>query len=375
MSSLEQIGELYFEFLYPGDDICGPIARDDPSIIDQDLAKIVAIDLSKIGTEDYDQSSQARRMISGDHNSGKFSFLQFHFSSPSQINGICFCVERKDYFKNLKFDFYDEFGHVLTKKCVIPGSEFHESWFFARIDLSDIVKCEITFIYDGEGEEGKKNKNFSMISLFFVRKDSPEEFSARKVEKISLKKLWSTATSMKPQFLREGSRFSPIIPFDDPRIVFPHVSMVTATNDAYGPQSEYYDESENAQRMLVGKSDVWFSHLTIPFSSPSSLKGALISIAKYKSSPSLLFIFTLDDGTKICRKYEFPYPYPGSIFDFEWNFLPIALSGVVSCEVKGKGRWAFKQSRCFYLESLVFVKQDITIKTQEKTVKEEPEEK
>ncbi|GKT27404.1 hypothetical protein ADUPG1_000029 [Aduncisulcus paluster] len=126
--------------------------------------------------------------------------------------------------------------------------------------------------------------------------------------------------------------------------------MVKGKNYWYCKESEEYDQSEEAQRMLKGEGEVTLSHLSIPFPSPSPMKGAYICVDEYDSSPSLLFTFTDCDGKKTCKKYEFTKPEN----DYEWHFLPIDLDNVVLCEIEGKGTWYEKKSRCFCINSLVF---------------------
>ncbi|GKT25271.1 hypothetical protein ADUPG1_012986 [Aduncisulcus paluster] len=91
------------------------------------------------------------------------------------------------------------------------------------------------------------------------------------------------------------------------------------------------------------------SHLSIPFRSPSPIKGAYICVEKDDSSPSLLFSFIDCDGmTSI--KYEFTRPK----HEYEWHFLPIDLPSVSLCKIEGKGMWREKSSREFWINSLVF---------------------
>ncbi|GKT28615.1 hypothetical protein ADUPG1_004994, partial [Aduncisulcus paluster] len=125
-------------------------------------------------------------------------------------------------------------------------------------------------------------------------------------------------------------------------------------HDLYCQESKEYDQSEEAQKMLKGEDSVSLSHLSIPFPSPSPMKGAYICVEKDSSSPSLRFTFTDCDGKKTSKKYEFIRPK----HRFEWHFLPIDLDNVVLCEIEGKGSWWGKNSRCFDIPSLIFFREE-----------------
>ncbi|GKT20101.1 hypothetical protein ADUPG1_011647 [Aduncisulcus paluster] len=133
--------------------------------------------------------------------------------------------------------------------------------------------------------------------------------------------------------------------------------MVKCKNDSLCKESEYYDRSSQAQAMLKGECGVALSHLSIPFPSPSPMKGAYICVKMYYSSPFLLFTFTDCDGKKTSKKYEFTR----SKHEYEWHFLPIDLDNVILCEIEGKGMWMEKNSRYFYIYSLVFTMPEETI--------------
>ncbi|GKT31845.1 hypothetical protein ADUPG1_006180, partial [Aduncisulcus paluster] len=172
-------------------------------------------------------------------------------------------------------------------------------------------------------------------------------------------KLWSEAPVVKPEFVKEGDeksfgKDSIPIPRDDPKLVDPSFSMVKCKNDSKSKESKGYDRSSEAQKMLKGEDDVLLSHLSIPFPSPSPMKGAYICVHHRLSSPSLFFTFTDCDGKKTSKKYEFTRPE----YKYEWHFLPIDLPNVVLCKIEGKGTWNMKSSRWFYIYSLVFLRGD-----------------
>ncbi|GKT32395.1 hypothetical protein ADUPG1_006565, partial [Aduncisulcus paluster] len=221
-----------------------------------------------------------------------------------------------------------------SKKYEFPEFE-GEHWYFLPVDLPDVVLCEIT----GRGREGE---SFEIESLLFIREETHEEVKAREAKE----KLWSKAPVVKPEFINEYGASIPI-PRDDPKIVDPSFSMVKCKNARFSKESKEYDQSSGAKRMLKGESDVSLSYLSIPFPSPSPMKGAYICVDKYCSSPCLFFTFTDCDGKKTYKKYEFTRQK----HKYEWHFLPIDLDNVVLCEIEGKGTWYDKNCRVY---SLIF---------------------
>ncbi|GKT35405.1 hypothetical protein ADUPG1_008574 [Aduncisulcus paluster] len=352
------------EFVHEGDSNCCPIPGDAANIKSVAVPTIEAIDRTKEegdheydqsseaidGTQEewhekYDQSSNAQKMMKEECNDGHFTHISIPFSSFSPMKSAYICLDGGAWISPpsyLIFTLTSSKGEKTSKKYEFPGFR-RKHWYFLPVDLPDVVLCEIT----GKGID---TEYFEIQSLVFIREETPEEIKSREARE----KLWSEAPVVKPEFVKEGNwkswgRDSPI-PRDDPKLVDPSFSIVKCKNDAYSKESGFYDMSSRAQRMLKGKDFVSLSHLSIPFPSPSPMKGAYICVGKDSSSPSLLFTFTDCDGKKIFKKYEFTEPkYP-----FEWHFLPIDLDNVVLCEIEGEGRWMAKNSRWFEICSLVF---------------------
>ncbi|GKT31701.1 hypothetical protein ADUPG1_006073, partial [Aduncisulcus paluster] len=275
--------------------------------------------------------------------------ISLPFSTSTPIKGAYICIRGKliRYSpSHLIFSLTSSKGEKMVKKYEFSELE-KTSWFFLPIDLSDVVLCEIT-------GKGRKKESFTIFSLIFFREETHEETIFREAKEAFREKLWSEAQVVKPEFVQEGDRYSITIPRDDPKLVDPSFSMVKCKNDAFSKESEKYDQSSRAQKMLKGECGVWLSHLSIPFPSPSPMKGAYICVYKYDSSPSLLFTFTNCDGKKVSKKYEFTRPK----HYYEWHFLPIDLDNVVLCEIEGKGRWIEKNSRYFDISSLVFFREE-----------------
>ncbi|GKT28594.1 hypothetical protein ADUPG1_000747, partial [Aduncisulcus paluster] len=144
--------------------------------------------------------------------------------------------------------------------------------------------------------------------------------------------------TVQPEFIHEGNKWCCLIPGDAPNIKsakFPTIKAIDGTKE----EGEFgYDQSSEAQEMMKaeGQFDLaYFTHISIPFSSSSSMKGAYICLWDFTSPPSHLIItLTSSKGEKTSKKYEFP-EFRGD----RWYFLPVDLPDVVLCEITGKGRW------------------------------------
>ncbi|GKT27032.1 hypothetical protein ADUPG1_013578 [Aduncisulcus paluster] len=340
MSSSTEIQIVKPEFIHEGDIDCCPIPRDAPNIKSSDIPSIKAINETKEEDDgEYDQSVKAQKMMKGGVIGGYLTHISIPFSSCSPMKGAYICLW--DYMSppsHLTFTLTSSKGDKTSKKYEFPEFESLH-WCFLPVDLPDVVLCEIT-------GKGRKEEYFCIRSLVFIREESYEETFSREARE----KLWSEAPVVKPEFVKEGGRKSIPVPRDDPKLVDPLFSMVMCKRGSLSKESKYYDQSSDAQRMLKGEEGVWLSHLSIPFPSPSPLKGAYICVSEYGSSPSLLFTFTDCDGKKTFKKYEFTKPE----HDYEWYYLPIDLDNVVVCEIEGKGTWCAKNSRDFCIDSLIF---------------------
>ncbi|GKT35500.1 hypothetical protein ADUPG1_008650 [Aduncisulcus paluster] len=310
------------EFIHEGHWFCCPIPRDSRNIKSAAFPTIKAI-------EDRNEEEGAYICLDG-------------YSLPPS---------------HLIFTLTSSKGAKTSKKYEFPEFKYIY-WYFLPFDLPDVVLCEIT-------GKGREKEWFGIDSLVFIsREETPEEIKAREARE----KLWAETPVVKPEFVKEGDeeskgRASIPIPRDDPKLVDPSLSMVKCKNDAFSKESKEYDRSSDAQKMLKGKDvvGVRLSHLSIPFPSPSPMKGAYICVDKDWSSPSLLFTFTDCDGKKTSKKYKFTKPESLNELKYEWHFLPIDLDNVVSCEVEGKGTWCAKNSRCIGINSLIFAMSEETV--------------
>ncbi|GKT34425.1 hypothetical protein ADUPG1_007781 [Aduncisulcus paluster] len=319
------------EFVHEGNLFCCPIPCDSPNIICPESSNITAKNETKEeGDEAYNQSSNAQMMMEGGDTSGFFTHISIPFSLPSPIKGAFICLDLfSDYLTppaDLTFTFTSSRDGKTSKKYDFPDFTCKAcGWYFLPIDLSCVTFCEIT-------GKGKEKRYFHIKSLVFFREETPEESIVRETEGL----LWSEALIVKPQFAKKGYRDSIPISRDDPMLISPLFPMVKGKDDSFYKGSESYDQSSDAQKMLRREDFlpgcVSLSHLSIPFSSPCSLKGAYICVHSHTSSPSLLLTFTVSDGKKTFKKYEFTQPKS----EYEWYFLPINLLNVILCEIRGK---------------------------------------
>ncbi|GKT23892.1 hypothetical protein ADUPG1_012569 [Aduncisulcus paluster] len=358
MNSLFFVRVKYFapvepQFIHEGNSSCCPIPRDAPNIKSAELPLIIAIDKTEEeGEYGYDQSSNAQQMMKGGCNNGDFTHISIPFSSSSPMKGAYICLDGDSSPPSyLIFTLISSKGEKTSRKYEFPEFE-HNRWYFLPVDLPDVLLCEIT-------GKGRDEEYFRIESLVFIREETPEEILVREARE----KLWSEAPVLKPEFVKGVShllydrksfgRDSILIPDDDLDRIHPSFPMIKCKDDSYSKESDYYDKSSRAQKMLKGEDNLWLSHLSIPFPSPSPMKGAYICVREDHSSPSLLFTFTDSDGKKTFKKYEFTKPE----HKYEWHFLPIDLNNVVLCEIEGKeGRWNEKNSRYFWMDSLFFVR-------------------
>ncbi|GKT29794.1 hypothetical protein ADUPG1_014203 [Aduncisulcus paluster] len=92
---------------------------------------------------------------------------------------------------------------------------------------------------------------------------------------------------------------------------------------------------EELLQTLKGIGSVDFTHLTIPFRSPSFLKGIYMCVGWNSGPVNLTITFYKDDGTFEHRTYIFE-KRPEM---FEWHFLPVDLKYIVRCGIVAKKSW------------------------------------
>ncbi|GKT27227.1 hypothetical protein ADUPG1_013690, partial [Aduncisulcus paluster] len=342
--------EIIPTFISEGNFECIPISRDDPSSLCPMISNIKAMNATLNENDPkYDQSLNIQKMFQGEYYNGYLTHISLPFSPSTALKGVYICVGC-DMFSNappshLTFTFTSSRKQKTSKKynfSKIDGI----GWFSLPVDLTDVVLCEI------EGKGLGTRDYFIIYSLVFFREESPHESIDRQSKESTISSQWRKAELIYPKFIVGG--FVEAIPTsnDDPAIVTPTFDRVLGKDDLLSPKSKCYDHLQlSVQEMLKGQSGVYLSHLSIPFSSPSPLKGVYVCLHNYCSSPSLLFTFTHSNGKQSSKKYEFTRPK----LWHEWFFLTIDLPDVVLCEINGKGRWEEKNSRRFYLGSLVFI--------------------
>ncbi|GKT27708.1 hypothetical protein ADUPG1_000140, partial [Aduncisulcus paluster] len=330
-------------FIHEGAWYYSPIPRDAPNIKNPEFSTIKAHSTKESKEIGANQSRYAQAMMKGEVNDIPFSEISLPFA-PTPLKGAYVCLNRDDLPMNcLIFTFTSSKRKITFKKYDFERKCDGYGWYFLSIDLSDVVLCEIV----GSSE---KSANFKIKALFFIREARSVELSKFKFKE----NLWLTTLPTKSEFIKEGGIFSCPISRDHSSILRPSFSKVMGKDDSYCKESTRYDQSSNAKKMVNLGGSVALSHLSIPFISPSSMKGAYICIGKDYGPLSLLFTFTDSDGKKTSKKYEFTQPK----HEFEWHFLPIDLLNVVLCEIEGKGTWCDKKSRWSSIQSLIFIRND-----------------
>ncbi|GKT34618.1 hypothetical protein ADUPG1_007942 [Aduncisulcus paluster] len=337
-------------FIHKGGLSCLPISLYSPNVRTPDFSRVKARDETLEEDNDLrDQTLNVQKMMKVLFPFGFYTFthisIPFTLSSPMKGAYVCIDCDFVSFpISHLILTLTSSKGVKTSKKYEFPEST-GSHWYFLPVDLPDVDLCEIT----GKGREIDK---FNIQNLVFIREETPEEILARKVRE----KLWSEAPVVKPEYIKEEDEESkdkysiPNSHSSASRVIKPSLSMIKGIDDSFSKESEFYDQRSQAQKMLKGEDSVYLSHLSIPFPSPSPMKGAYICVDRNASSPSLLFTFTDCDGKKTFKKYEFTRPK----HDFEWHFLPIDLNNVVLCDIEGKGMWTKKNCRCFNINSLVF---------------------
>ncbi|GKT32772.1 hypothetical protein ADUPG1_006845 [Aduncisulcus paluster] len=335
------------EFINEGELASIPIPRDDPTIVSPDIRTTKGINTTGGRRGDgFDVSPRIRAMMIAEFEGGEITSASMPFTCPSPINGAYICVGKTYHSdmppSHLLFTFTSSSGIKTCKKCAFPEHKGYK-WYFLPFGVSDVVLCEIT----GKGED---TEDFQIDSLVFVRKETLEESSTR----LARDKLWLETPKISPKFEKKGGREDPPIARDHSKVLMPSFPGVDAKDTAYAKESRYHDQSSRSCYMLVGMVEVHLSHLSVPFPSPSPLKGAYICVSSFDSAPSFLFTFTHSDGKVSAKKYDFVQSEEGGE---EWFFLPIDLTDVVSCQLQGKGQWGEKNSQCAKLYSLIFLKE------------------
>ncbi|GKT27538.1 hypothetical protein ADUPG1_013891 [Aduncisulcus paluster] len=323
-----------------------PIQRNALTIVAPSYAFVRAeIDYVNMEPSRRDKSCRAQDMLQGKA-FVEVSHISIPFSDPVSIGGAYFRLHRVFSSPSLLFTFTLFNGEKICKRYAFTKYMIMKmcEWYFLSIDLDNVVLCEI----EGKGTFIDKNsRNFWMYSLFFIRNSPPLEAIKKFKEEDSSEKVWENIVFKKSEFLGEG--YVPL-PYDDPAIICPSFSMVHGRNDTLKETSGIVDKSVAAQSMLKRRGFVYLSHLTIPFPSPSSIKGAFISVYDESSLLTLFLHFTLSNGKNILKVYKFPHIR----YECEWHYLPIDLAFVDRCEIKGERRYKWVKRSSFRVNSLYF---------------------
>eukprot|EP00764_Aduncisulcus_paluster_P006897 gnl/Carplike_NY0171/2280_a3074_673.p1 GENE.gnl/Carplike_NY0171/2280_a3074_673~~gnl/Carplike_NY0171/2280_a3074_673.p1 ORF type:complete len:383 (-),score=57.57 gnl/Carplike_NY0171/2280_a3074_673:402-1550(-) len=343
------------KFIQKGDILCIPIARDDITVIVPNFGKLQAKKWPT--TKILRNNPHVVGMMQGERCSEEFTHISVPFSSVSPVKGAYICLSsHPNPPSQLFFTFTSSKKKKIIKRFEFPEIERSCSWFLLSFDLDDIISCKI----QGKGSKEDDDCSFIIRSLVYFREETPQESSSR----VSREKILCRAPLVKSEFIKDGDLetfgiASIPVPRHDSSILIPSFSTVHGKRSVYSKEFERYDQSLEAQKMLKGEAAVELSHLSIPFPSPSCIKGAYLCVDKdfwmARSGNYVFFTFTQSDGTLISKQFTRGRSYSEWLSagkpEFEWYFLPIDLSNVVLCEIQRNK----KKIDLFSIFSLVFI--------------------
>ncbi|GKT21685.1 hypothetical protein ADUPG1_011965 [Aduncisulcus paluster] len=139
-----------------------------------------------------------------------------------------------------------------------------------------------------------------------------------------------------------------------PVILFPSFSDIAAINKTIAQGSPGYDQTMAAQEIFVERGELLFSHLTVPFSSPSQIKGVYLCVSSEVTAICLNVTLTMEDGRKTLKKYQLPQKK-------DWTncfFLPIDTPNVLKCEIEGNGIKNAQESGYVAIYSIAFIRDE-----------------
>ncbi|GKT29987.1 hypothetical protein ADUPG1_014286 [Aduncisulcus paluster] len=332
-----------------------PVASDVPSVLYPDYHLIQARNelVSPVSTR-YNQSFNAQKMIARHEfvSSVTLTHMLVPFSSPCSIKGVYTYVDHRYCSPQLLFIL----THASEKKSVrkFDFSEFGDlkSWVFLPFDLSLVTKCEIV----GRGTwENKNFRDFMIKHLIFIQPEDEQTLVRHKTPEPPLKLPFVDA-----QYLHPGKQETIPIPRKDPSVIQANISRTRGFHENHKPGTRGYDESKFAKEMMEGKWIVVCTHLIIPLYKPTNIKGAYINCVRDYGPPELMFTFTCFGGEKKAIRYRFPQPKDDSDTR-DWFWLPIDLTCVDQCEIRGRGTWRhpsayyYKGDSYFRIDSLLFI--------------------
>ncbi|GKT26532.1 hypothetical protein ADUPG1_013388 [Aduncisulcus paluster] len=404
-------------FVTEGDDQCFPLSREHPSILKLDIPHIHG----KIEGIPNDEEFIGRDILSSDI-CVNFCHLSIPFLEFSGVKGVYICINRDSGPISLQFSFvllsglripknvsfsqptHDlewhfvpiklvdvvlceidgkgtdsgpislQFSFVLLSGLRIPknvsfSQPTHDlEWHFVPIKLVDVVLCEI----DGKGTwENPSSLNTSVNSMVFVQELSSEEsMPLKSMEDARTQSIMPTSeisqdkpSFKRPQFIKMGQKDSVPIRRDEPCVLSLDVPNITSKNAYVCKQLDCFDKSAEAKAMMLGERyGVVLSHIFVPFTAPSRVRGIYICVDKDWGPKEIHCIVTQGDSTVSSRRYLF-VSRPACMF--EWYLLNINLPKVVSIELEVKGMWGSETTKSSCVQSLIFIKKlprEVTLK-------------
>ncbi|GKT32444.1 hypothetical protein ADUPG1_006604 [Aduncisulcus paluster] len=170
-------------------------------------------------------------------------------------------------------------------------------------------------------------------SAFF--KDAKMEDSRAQYEKQRGERTWSNDKLLtiyvrygnQGRTCRQSISHHPPITLDDKRCIPIKVEGVCGFNDEK-------NVTENVLKMLQDICWVWFTELTIPFRTTSSIKGIFMNVNKAMGPITLNIVF-YNQKDEFEKKYDFAQPTS----EYEWRYLPVHLNDVDGCKIRGTKAW------------------------------------
>ncbi|GKT24456.1 hypothetical protein ADUPG1_012740 [Aduncisulcus paluster] len=289
----------------------------------------------RIESQHYDVSSRIRsRFIGKLEFQQQFTHFSLAFTSPQRIDGVYLCVQSQKSKFGLFVSTTDKFKNrkVVTFKSKALSSA---SWLYIPLHLIDVIRFEIESSHPG-------SLCPTLDSLLFVRKETETEAEFRRIE--------SSPTLIHPTLICKKKDYSEACYKDLSRIQL-YTSGAKGVDARWNSFSKRYDASTEVLEMITSTKSVSFSHITIPFPNPSSLKCVHICVDKYVGPPSLLVVLSLANNQK--RAFQLKLKRYGD--QQEWYSFTLDVPDVVQCEIKHiQGMW--KNMECGYscIEGLVF---------------------
>ncbi|GKT29708.1 hypothetical protein ADUPG1_014149 [Aduncisulcus paluster] len=325
------------KFLHEGGSESIPISPNNPVVLNRQFAVKAWEDSKLIGSKDYDKSIQVEKILKNGIGEARISHFKVTSATPIDFYGAY--IKFLDSYSSFYLIFTHSNGKMSVRKYLCHDID---DWHYFSFCLTDVISCEI-FLEAGNTETIYP-RLYVVNYILFVRKQTKKEIDE---EKKRCRELAAAEVCKISKYIR-----SPTIPHCDPDVIMPDLSKMKAWDDSQWKDATGYDLTCSARKMLKDENEVRISHLSIPFLTPQTIKGANIMFKSYKHAPfGLFFTFSFSYGVKIIKKFSFP----NSPNKFDYCYLPINMQHITMCEIEGTFTWSNEHSRNFEISSLYFV--------------------